>query len=296
MMTLLKILNLYILLLFIAIKFVKSDDASSSGNTLELEFIDEGVLRKDGDCNIIFTNFGMDKYIKGLTLKKTKVSNSNLFNLKIKSLVNGNMGPNNTVYLDPQDLKNAVIVKQNDIEITDFVISNVSKKTGLMDLEIKNLSTCEGLALKQTFIEPLVKVANRLYYENVVPTHINQSFDAKKFGPSYSYPFERIHWKINEGLDDLRETCGIYILFKSPTSSNGNHWQYYLSVENVNSKKCSQNQFFEVLKRNYIDYHFTEELLGENFMGYVLKREGHIEEHMDGIIVDRNYLVEIYLN
>jgi len=78
--------------------------------------------------------------------------------------------------------------------------------------------------LKQTFFETLIPVMTRHYYVNTVPSPINKSFDVNKFGPPYSYPFEKVHWKINEGLDELRSTCGIYIHYTSVTSSNGKHW------------------------------------------------------------------------
>jgi len=283
----LNIVKLFIYLtIFSTINLVKGVD---------LEFVEEGVLRKDGSCDIIFTNFGMDKYIKNLVITKIPdPDDEEKFSIKIEGLVNGNMGPNQQSYFDPEVLKDLIKVKQDGSDITDTSVSDVDKKKGTMSLQVNGLETCDGLLIKQTFKEPLITVANRLYYENVVPEHINQAFDSNKFGPSYDYPFERIHWKLNEGLDDLRETCGIYIYYHSVHESNKRHWQYYLSVENANTKNCSQLEYFEVIKRNYIDYHYTEENISENYMGYVLKREGHPEEHMDGVIIDNGYIIEIY--
>lgn len=263
---------------------------------ISLEFTEDGVLRKGDDCDITFTNFGMDKWIKNINITMAESPGTDVFSLNIEGLINGNIGPNNKIYTDRDVLKKYIEIQQNKKDINDFEVTRVNKKSGIMNIRINNLLTCKGLKVKQTYIEKLVTVANRLYYGNQIPSHINQAFQTKKFGPSYSYPFERIHWKINEGLDDLRKTCGIYIYYygNAPHTSNGLHWQYYLSVENVNTKKCDHQKFFEVIKRNYIDYHFTEELLGKNYIGYVLKREGHIEEHMDGAIVDNGYTIEMY--
>jgi len=264
---------------------------------VELQFTPDGVLRKDNNCNIIFTNFGMNSLIKNLNIMKVyEQDNKNVFKLKIEGLVNGNIGPNNKIYTNSTILKSYIKINQNDTELLDFIISDVSKENGKMNIEINSIYTCENLKIEQTFIEKHINVANRLYYSNEIPTKINKSFNSTHFGPSYDYPFERIHWKINEGLEELRKKCGIYILYygNKPTTSNGLHWQYYLSIENANTNKCSQQEFFKVIKNNYVDYHFTEKLLGDNYNGYVLKREGHIEEHMDGIILNSNSIIEIY--
>ena len=295
MVALLNLLKFYILLIITTFKFVRSAAPSiEDENPLEIIVNENGILRKEDNCNIVFVNFGMNDNIINLRVSKIIQNESGIFNLKIENLINGNMGPNNKIYLNANDLKSAIKILQNEVEITDFELSNITKKTGLMNMEIKNLSTCEGLTIKQTFKESLISVANRMYYETVIPPRINQSFDAKKFGPSYSYPLERIHWKINEGLDELRETCGIHIYYKSVSSSNGYHWQYFISVENGNTKECSDIQFFNILKAHYTDYKSNDDILHDNYRGYVLKREGHIEEHMDGIIVDKKYLIEIY--
>jgi len=53
-------------------------------------------------------------------------------------------------------------------------------------------------------------------------------------------------------------------------------------------------KFFEVIRRNYIDYQYTIDLLGESYVGYVLKREGHVEAHMDGVNIDVKNSIEVY--
>jgi len=289
---------------------VPDPNASTSSTTdeenhVELEFVENGVLRKDqNSCDIVFTNFGMDKHIKELNVFKISKYNTDRFNLRIENLVNGNIGPNNKIHIDPEELKEAIKIKQNNNSITNFEVIHVFKDTGLMDIEIKDLMTCENLSIKQTFIEPFIKVAGRTYYEDTFPININQPFNAKKFGPSYSYPLDQLYWKYNDGLDDLIKTCGVYIHYTSLSPLNGAHWQYYLSTENANTKNCTQFDFYNVLKRNYLNYdfnHFTDHIssisyaLRVNYTGYVLKREGHIEEHMDGIIPDQSHLIEIYM-
>ena len=274
-------------------------------NNVELEFVENGVLRKDqNSCDIVFTNFGMVKHIKDLNVFKINKLNTDQFNLRIEGLVNGNIGPNNKIYLDPEELKQAIKIRQGNNNINNFEVIHVFEDTGLMDIEIKNLTTCENLSLKQTFIEELIKVAARTYYEETIPVKINQPFNAKKFGPSYSYPVDTLFWMINVGLDDFIKTCGIYIDYTSLSPFNGVHWQYYLSTENANTKNCTQIDFHEVLKRSYLNHlldfntmafvNTITAVVNPNYIGYVLKREGHIEEHMDGII-PKSHLIEIYI-
>jgi len=267
-----------------------------------LEYSDEGVLRKDGNCNIMFTNFGGENTILNQSVKKSVDKVYNTFNITLTGLTNANLGLNNdTQFNSPEDLQKYVKVTQNGEEITTLEYFNYEKETenGKFDLRIYNLINCDGLKIKQTFKDELVSVANRLYYVNVVPETINQAFKSELFGPSYSFPFERIHWKFNEGLEDLRKTCGIHMLFKGFVKDNSSkqikhHWQYYLSTDSINSKNCTVPEFFEVIKRNYVDYHYTSDLLGENYMGYVFKREGHVEVHMDGVIANNHYIIEVY--
>lgn len=259
-----------------------------------LEYNDEGVLRMDGNCDMTFTNFGTEKTLTSLSYKKNVDKVTNTFNITIYGLINGNLGLNYETEFNETDLPNYIKVTQNSIDYNNVEFPAVSSNLSKFDLRIYNLTTCDGLKIKQNFKDELVTVANRLYYINKIPDSINHAFDSKLFGPSYDYPFKRIHWKINEGLDDLIKTCGIYMVYTSVSGSNRNHWQYYLSVDSINTKNCTTKEFFEVVKRNYVDYHYTSELFGENYVGYVFKREGHVEVHMDGVIADNKYLIEVF--
>jgi len=267
-------------------------------NTVTIKYTDDGVLRRDGKCHITFVNFGTKEHIYNKEATKIFDEDNKTFDITISSLINGNIGINYNTNITVEELHDYIKINQNGNEINDFEITNTDYYNGLFDLKINNLSTCEGLIIKQTFKEDLLAVANRLYYYNKIPSEINKAFPSEHFGPSYSYPFKRIHWKINEGLDDLRLTCGIYIVFKDNAIfrhvKNTNHWQYYLSIESINTKGCSIPEYFEVIKRNYIDYQYTIDLLGESYIGYVLKREGHVEAHMDGVNVDVKYSIEMY--
>lgn len=284
---------LFILLIFIEISF---SNAEVSENDIEIILSKDGVLRKDskiGDLN--FINFGINNKIKNLKISKINQPRG-VFSLKIEGLVNGNIGPNNKIYTKEKDLKSLIKIEQNGQKITNFSINNINTNNGLMTIVINGLTSSENISLKQTFKETTVNVVTRIYYENVVPPQINKSFDVKSFGPSYSYPIETMHWNINKGLEEIRVNCGIHINYTSLTSSNGKHWQYYLSTDN-NDTECTPAEFFDIIKNNFKegDYQPMENLLGENFLGYVLKREGHSEEHMDGIVHNNNnHLIEIY--
>jgi len=273
------------------------------------KYTEDGVLREDGGCNLTFVNFGTEKNLPGENKIDLTKKLGNKMDVTIHNLINGNIGLNNNTVYDPTDVYKYINITQKTKdgikEITKFNISAFGNSNSTFDLKITDIDTCEGIVIKQVFKEETVVVANRLYYVNVIPENINQSFDPKKFGPSYKYPFNRIHWKFNEGLDDLRKTCGIYMYYYRYDGFNSGekisaHWEYYLSPEKdnktINSKNCTPQEFFKVIRRNYIDYYYTEELLGKNYMGYVLKREGHVELHMDGVIVDNGYLVEMYQN
>jgi hypothetical protein len=261
-----------------------------------LEYNDEGVLRKDGNCDITFTNFGTEKSITNLSVKKNIDNVNGTFNVTIGDLINGNIGLNNDSVFNEEDFPTYVKVTQDGEELTNFEFPWFNGDLTKFRLTINNLTTCDGLKIKLTFKDETVSVANRLYYVNKIPDSINHAFDSNLFGPSYNYPFKRIHWKINEGLEDLIKSCGIYLVYGNPTSSKGInvHWQYYLSVDSINSKHCVTKGFHEVIKRNYVDYHYTSELFGENYVGYVFKREGHVEAHMDGVIADNGYLIEVF--
>ncbi|ORX79791.1 hypothetical protein BCR32DRAFT_269263 [Anaeromyces robustus] len=292
-----------------------SDSEYKINDSLIFKYTDEGVFRQNNECNLIFVNFGTHNNLKdggkiNLSNKKNGKIDTSIkpFDVTINKLINGNIGLNNDTIFDPMDVKKYIQITQkigDEVEnITDFEIVKLTDSNTTFSLKINNINTCEGIVIKQLFKEETVVVANRLYYVNAIPEDINQSFDSKKFGPSLKYPFNRIHWKINEGLDDLRKTCGIYIYYRKFDGFHTGekisaHWEYYLSnskKNTINTKSCTPMEFFNVIKRNYVDYHYTEELLGEKYMGYVLKREGHVELHMDGVIVDNGYLVEMYQN
>ena len=59
-------------------------------NPLEIIVNENGILRKEDNCNIVFVNFGMNDNIINLRVPR-------LFNLKIENLINGNMGPNKII-------------------------------------------------------------------------------------------------------------------------------------------------------------------------------------------------------
>jgi len=283
-------LSEFFILFLICVNLINAD--------VTFEYTEDGVLRRDGDCDITFVNFGDGSTFttQKLTITKSVNKTTGIFNITIKNLVNGNMGLNSNSTIEQTELPQLIKVTQNNETLTDVSFPYMGLGSGKINMVVNNLSTCDGLIIKQTYKDETLVVANRLYYINTVPEDINHAFESKLFGPSYSYPFERIHWKMNEGLDDLRKTCGIYIKYDKYVSSNGMHWQFYLSVDSTNTKNCSTREFFEVIKRNYIDFHFTRDLLGENYVGYVLKREGHIEAHMDGVIMDNKYMIEVYQN
>jgi len=265
-------------------------------NTITIKYTESGVLRRDGVCHITYINFGTEEHLKMQTITKNIDKSTGTFNVIITSLVNGNIGINKGTTVTVEELYDLIKITQNGHIISNYEIINADFKNGYFDLKLNYITTCEGLIIKQTFKESLLEVANRLYYYNAIPPIINKNFPQNHFGPSYDYPFKRIHWKINEGLDDLRKSCGIHLVYSGNriVTSNTNHWQYYLSIESVNSKSCTVLEFFEVIKRNYIDYQYTIDLLGEGYVGYVLKREGHVEAHMDGVNLGVKHSIEIY--
>jgi len=273
------------------------DDDGNCTNEVSLGFTEEGVVRRDGQCDITFVNLGVE-HLKKSNVIKTVDNDKNVFSITINDLINGNIGINKNSNVTEAELHNCINISQNGNAITDYELKNVNYTTGFFDLKINNLSTCEGLIIKQTFKEQLLLVANRLYYYNIIPEKINAAFKSEHFGPSLKYPFKRIHWKFNEGLDDLRKTCGIYIVYSGDKlylhKQNSNHWWYYLSIDSVNKKGCDVLKFFEVIKRNYIDFQYTIDLLGESYVAYVLKREGHEEAHMDGVNLNVSNSIEVY--
>jgi len=263
-------------------------------NTVTLKYTDDGVLRRDGKCHITFVNFGVENNISS---KSVDIVNKNdeTFSVIITGLINGNMGLNYDTKFELEDIKKYIKIIQDNKEISDIEVSNMNLPKGTFDLKINNISTCDGLIVKQTFKDNLLVIENRILYENDIPEKINQSFDSDKFGPDKKYPIPNIHWKINEGLDELRKTCGIYIKYyiDKPNTSNNIHWEYYLSIENINTKKCTVFEYSKIVKNNFNDYEKISDIVGDNYIIYVLKREGHKEAQINGIIKDINYILEI---
>jgi len=274
--------------------YLNDDDVCT--NKVTLRYTEEGVLRRDGKCDITFVNFGISDSISSRTVTKTQDDSAESFAVTIYGLINGNIGLNYDTSFDINDFNNNLIISQNGQLITNYEVSSYSDEKGTFNLKINNLTTCDGLIIKQTFKDELLVIDNRIYYENVIPSSINQAFDTSKFGPDSNYYYPKVHWKINEGLDDLRKTCGIYTDYKYIENVNNNHWRYYLSIENINYKRCSTQQFSNIVKRNFEDFDKLIDIVGENFIIYVLKREGKPVAQTNGIINDTNYAVEILQN
>jgi len=265
------------------------------GETVTLDYTKEGVLRKESQCNVNFVNFGIKNDITNLSVQKEQ--KSGYFNLKISNLKNGNLGLNKSNFgytFDNSELKKYIKISQNNVNIQNFDVT--ASNNGKFSLTIKNLNTCEGLTVKQTFKEP-VAVATYLLYSNVKPgdNTINQGYDQTEFGPSSNdVPYDTVHWDMNTGLDGAREKCRIYIEYKEMGTGGGNHWRWYLSTDNINGEKCDNTEFFKSVRSAYTDYDVMDELFGDHYEGYVIKREGGDIAHMDGILHNQNYLIEIY--
>ena len=272
------------------------DDEGKCINKVTLKYTEEGVLRRDGKCHVTFVNFGISNTISERSVEKTVENDSEEFSVTIKGLINGNMGLNYETVFELDDLKSFIKISQDNVLLNDFEVSNLSEDSGTFDLKINKLTSCYDLIIKQTFKDELLVIDNRIYYENVIPTSINQAFDTSKFGPDKNFNYPRVHWKINEGLDELRKTCGIYTDYKYVETANHNHWRYYLSTENINNKGCTTQQFSDIVKRNFEDFDKLTDIVGENFVIYVLKREGKIEAQTNGIITDSKYVIEILQN
>ncbi|KAG4094766.1 hypothetical protein H8356DRAFT_508467 [Neocallimastix lanati (nom. inval.)] len=263
---------------------------------VSLDYTNDGVLRKDGECNINFINFGINNDIIDLKIKKENNSNGT-FNLLISDLKNANAYLNNksTGYtFNDNEIKNYVKVSQNGNAIKD--IEATAAPHGRFSLLIKNLKSCEGLSIKETF-KTDVLINSYLYYSNVKPNGINHAYDIVEFGPSSNnVPYDTLKWNMNTGLDSAREKCGIYIDYHEFDYTGGAHWKWYLSTDNINNKKCDNPAFYAAVKDSYANYEVMEELFGDHYNGYVIKREGSGIGHMDGILVDQKYLIEIYQN
>ena len=256
--------------------------------TVTIEYTKDGVLRKDGTCNINFINFGIDnnsyKSISSITVTYNKKNKE----LTIAKLKNGNEGLNNGMSFTTSDLKKYILINQGEKKITDFSIP--SNRNGEFSIKLSNIQNCDDITVKQTFKES-VKMHTYLLYANVVPDFINKNFGNAEFGPSSNgVPYSILYWNMN-GLDEIREKCGIYIQFNN---YSGNHYVWYLSIENINNKNCTNTQFYNIAKKYYEDYSSMIELFGEHYEGYVIKRESSNEGHMDGIVVNQKYIVEMY--
>ncbi|ORX42631.1 hypothetical protein BCR36DRAFT_407004 [Piromyces finnis] len=277
------ILKFFALLSVSSVCFVNADSPlinEKAAKNVSLEYTKDGVLRKEDQCFINFANFGIKNDIINISVKKEN-NNDGSFNLRIGELKNGNEGLNNykTGYRFTDDeIKDYVKIKQNNVEINDFSIASVVD--GKFSLLIKNLKSCDGLSIKQAYKTEAL-MATYLYYSNVSPLDINHAFDIAEFGPSSNnVPYDIIHWDMNTGLDRVREQCRIYIDYNRREQTGGNHWIWYLSTDNI-------NEFLNF-------YEQMDELFGEYYEGYVIKREGSENGHMDGILVNQKYLIEIY--
>jgi len=263
-------------------------------NTVTLKYTNEGVLRRDGKCHITFSNFGIEENISSISVDIIKDKTSDLFNIEVSGLINGNIGLNYDTSFNTDDLNKYIKISQDGISISDFEITLMKDfSEGTFDLRINKLSTCDGLIIKQKFKDELLVTKNNIYYENIIPEVINNQFDPEKFGPDNNYPIKLTHWKINEGLDELKKICGIYIEYKEISNSNNNHWEYYLSINNINSKNCTVLQFSDIIKNNYNDLNNIIDVVGEKYVPYILKRDGQKEASTDGVITDANYIIEI---
>jgi len=268
------------------------NDNEECTNKVTLRYTDEGVLRRNGKCEITFDNFGIEESISSISVKLIE-DESGLYNVIINDLINGNIGLNYDTIFELNDLNKYIKVTQNGKILENIEVSNINDSDGTFDLKINHIATCDGLIIKQTFKDELLVVDNRIYYENVIPKIINQSFDLDKFGPDKNYSYEMINWRINEGLDELKKTCGIYIFYKQISVHNNKHWEYYLSTENINSKKCSVFEYSKIIKRNFIDYEKIINIVGDNYIPFVIKREGHNVAKMNGIMENEKYAIEI---
>jgi len=269
---------------------------SASVNACFLDYTKEGVLRKDQQCNINFVNFGIDKDISGLNVRRENNANGT-FNLAISELKNGNVGlrsDESGYTFKDSETKNYVEISQNGTAIKDFEVKPASR--GKFSLVVKNLKTCEGLTIKQIFKADAL-MNTYLYYSNVTPKDINHPFNIVEFGPSSNdVPYDTLSWNMNTGLDDLREKCRIFIDFRETNNVGGFHWVWYVSTDTVNADKCDNPTFYDIAKKSYASMEVMDELFGDHYNGYVIKREGKENGHMDGILVNQKYLIEIYQN
>ncbi|ORY76493.1 hypothetical protein LY90DRAFT_698808 [Neocallimastix californiae] len=262
-----------------------------------LDYTKEGVLRKEDKCDINFVNFGIEADISGLKVKKENNSDGS-FNLSIAELKNGNVGlrSNESGYTfdENKETKDYVKITQSGNDLKDFEVKPASK--GKFSLVVKNLKSCDGLSIKQTFKDDAL-MNTYLYYSNVTPEDINHPFNIVEFGPSSNdVPYDTLSWNMNTGLDAVREKCRIFIDFRETNNVGGFHWVWYVSTDTINADKCDNPTFYNIAKKSYASMEVMDELFGDHYNGYVIKREGKENGHMDGILVDQKYLIEIYQN
>jgi hypothetical protein len=249
---------------------------------VNIEYTKDGVLRKEGSCNVYFVNYGIGDTIKNLDVSYS--SNT----LTVKNLYNGNENLNDKAVFTDGEIKNYIEITQNGKQITNFEVKDI--KDGKFSLSIKKLSSCSNLIIKQKYKYDLL-VHSYLLYVNKIPKPINTSFPSNQFGPSSNdIPYDKLFWNMNSGLDEIRENCGIYIHYKERTN---NHYVWYLSTENINNKECTNSQFYKIARKHFVNYDVMEGLFGNYYEGYVIKRESGAVAHMDGI-VDSKYIIEVY--
>jgi hypothetical protein len=248
-----------------------------------VEYTKNGVLRKNNKCNVNFVNFGIGDTIKNINVSKSGDK------IIIEGLKDGNEGQNNEAF-KIIDNKNYILVTQGK-EKKEFTITK--EVNGLFSIEIKNIKSCDGLTVKQTY-KLNVLLHTYLLYVNKIPDTINSSFPADQFGPSSNgVPYDTLYWDMNKGLDEIRENCGIFIDYRERNSNGGYHYKWYLSTENINLNNCSNEDFYKIVRKNYPKYDKMYELFGDYYEGYVLKRESSKVGHMDGIIKS-NFIIEVY--
>eukprot|EP00833_Pecoramyces_ruminatium_P010098 jgi/Orpsp1_1/1184130/evm.model.c7180000088134.1 len=260
-----------------------------------IKYEKNGVLREDSSCTINFINFGINNDVNNIEISKEYNYSGSNFDLRVKKMINANIGfrPGRSFSMD--DISNYLIITQNDKSITDFTVVSEDYTNGYFGIKIKNLSTCDGLTLKQTF-KDYTTVKTYLLYANEIPSSINKGFSSGLFGPSSNdVPYATLEWDANGGLDNIREECEIFIKYDGYISNNGWHWRWYLSIENINNKKCANSKFYSIAQKYFIDYKPMELIFGQFYEGYVIKRETSNAPHMDGITIP-NYIVEVYQN
>jgi len=248
-----------------------------------VEYTKDGVLRKDNVCDINFINFGIESSLAEVSVNKSGST------ITIYRLKNGNeIIPKKTF----REVQNYLTITNDGRKVTDFSVSYSTNSE--FTLTIRGINACKNLTVKQTY-KDYASVNSFLLYANVVPSPINQSFDKEQFGPSSNnVPYDVLDWDLNKGLDEIREECCIYIDYRY---KNGNNLAWYLSTENVNKcknsdKNCSNEEFYKIVRKNFPNYRNMEELFGNYYEGYVLKRESGLI-HMDGIIKSE-YIIEVY--